>query len=527
MKILDIPANIIPSLDNIFASVILGGIDRHNKDNTELLLRKIEVAKVAKSRLVSDFQFNIFNDIYAIFYDIIVKQGIKTFDKNQLESILENNRDLILDSPYISIDRFAGAQNGNIANSDEIFEAMKLDIIEVFDKLSYMPVTEEEFNSACTIYIDWFRNAYLASITQDMAIIMQEQGLDIKLTNRRKRHYQGRHDCMEYYSEALQVLNSLEDEKKIVSTICDAQWYQAEMQNEKDTDDKALFDIGIREITAVQGKLRRGNMLGILGAPKGGKTRMTNFVVNRALRLGYNVCVWPLEGTQEEWVSMQVAALLAADSYDAFKQGRSEQMILIDSKDILEKRYMRDKNMSSIVAAAKQKLAIGEKMGRLSFIEGTAYIEDFTEVLMNHYREVNPFDVVVIDPLINIMSKSSGGSKSERISEAYIRMKDFVANKLKVPALAVIPCQLKQSVVDFLRSHPEETIDVTAGGESSETIRTPDYSLGLFSTKEERSSNIMKFYDVASRHNASFDDFTARCYLGSCFFLSEQDDISR
>ena len=188
---------------------------------------------------------------------------------------------------------------------------------------------------------------------------------------------------------------------------------------------------------------------------------------------------------------------------------------------------MKDKNLKSTISAARQKMAIGEKMGRLSFIEGTAYIEDFLDVLQNHYDNDNPFDVIVIDPLINIMSKYSGGSKTERVSEAYIRMKDFVANKLKVPALAVIPCQLKQSYVDFLRAHPEETIDVTAGGESSETIRTPDYSIGLFSTKEERNSNIMKFYDVASRHNGSFDDFTARCYLGSCFFLSEADDIKR
>jgi hypothetical protein len=105
--------------------------------------------------------------------------------------------------------------------------------------------------------------------------------------------------------------------------------------------------------------------------------------------------------------------------------------------------------------------------------------------------------------------------------------KDFLANKLKRPALGLMPAQLKQEVVDYMRSHPEETIDVTAGGESSETSRTPDEVIGLFSSKEERDSNMMRIYSVASRHNGSFQDFTARCYLGCCFFLSEDEDISQ
>ena len=106
-----------------------------------------------------------------------------------------------------------------------------------------------------------------------------------------------------------------------------------------------------------------------------------------------------------------------------------------------------------------------------------------------------------------------------------MEMKNFLANKLKRPALGLMPAQLKQEVVDYLRRNPDETIDVTAGGESAETVRTPDEVIGLFSSKEERDNNIMKIYSVASRHNGSFQDFQSRCYLECCFFLSQDDDV--
>ena len=122
------------------------------------------------------------------------------------------------------------------------------------------------------------------------------------------------------------------------------------------------------------------------------------------------------------------------------------------------------------------------------------------------------------------MSKRGKG-KVERISEAYMQTKDFLANRLKRPALGIMPCQLKQDVVDFLRRNPEETIDVTAGGESAETVRTPDETIGLFSSKEERDLNMMKIYSVASRHNGSFKDFTAKCYLECCYFCSQDDSV--
>lgn len=520
----NITLGIEQSLDTIFSAVLLGGIDTSIEENKELYNKKANVAKACKSMFIADFPFNIFCNSYAILYEIISTLKVTTFSSEQLRAIIDNNKDLILDSPYIDKNRYFKTESGNIASDDDIISAVTDTIVEKLDELSMNYVTEEDYRSSRITYIDWYKNALAEFTALNMAAIMSDNGFEAKLTGKRRRKYHGLNDMMEYYNNNVNVIKALSEQKKIRSQILDAAWLEDEMKNENRKDSGAMFTIGIREMDETIGNLRRGNMLGILGPPKGGKTKFANFIVNRALSLGYNVCVWPLEGTIDEWKAMQTACFIARVSYDQTKSGKREGMLRLSSKDILERKYNNSMAMRKEIAAAKVAMATSEKVGRLSFIEGTAYVEDMFDILQNHYDTVNPFDVLVIDSLVNVMS-NKGMSKSERISEAYMKTKDFLANKLRVPALGVMPAQLKQDVVDFLRRNPDETIDVTGGGESAETIRTPDESIGLFSSKEERANNMMKIYSVASRHNASFDDFQARCYLECCFFTSEDDEI--
>lgn len=517
----NITLGIEQSLNTIFSAVLLGGID---KDNTALKEKKSLVSKICLSRFIADFPFNIFYNSYAIFYEILVTIDAKVFTAEQLQSIIETNRDLILDSPYIDKARYSNTESGNIASDDDIIAAITSNLVELLYTLSNTYVTEEEFKSSCITYIDWYKNAYAEFTALNMAAIMSDMGFEDKKPGKRTRKYHGLQDMMEYYNENMRVIKSLSTESRIKSFVVDAKWLDEELQNENKQDTNSLFSIGIKEMDATIGELRRGNMLGVMGPPKGGKTRFTNYLVNRALSLGYNVCVWPLEGTADEWEAMQTACYIARTSYEQAKSGKKDSMLRLSSKDILQKKYSSSNTMRREIAAAKTAMATSERFGRLSFIEGTAYVEDMFDVLEAHYENENPFDVLVIDQLVNVMSKKGKG-KVERISEAYMETKNFLANKLKVPALGIMPAQLKQDVVDFLRRNPDETIDVTAGGESAETVRTPDEVIGLFSSKEERDNNIMKIYSVASRHNGSFQDFQSRCYLECCFFTSEDDEV--
>ena len=498
-------AGIEESLNKIFSGILIGEIAKDNPKFNE----KIRNTIVCLNRFIATFPSNVFKDEYAIFYEIIVTFNAKSFTSGQLEAIVDNNRDLILDSPYVDLTRFSKVTDDRQSTDDEKIEAIKLELIDKLVEFSNRYVTEEEFMSSCVIFIDWFKTQYMFETTQNLTLIMSDAGFEERQFHKRSRKWQGLNDSIEYYNKRIKVLNELSEENRLRTTKVNADWLEQELMKEDIEDDKTLMTVGIAEIDETLGELRRSNMLGILGPPKGGKTRFSNFLVQRALSLGLNVCVWPLEGTSEEWLAMQVASYM-----------RRTVNISMNSKDILQRKYRNDPVRRKQVTAAKTALATATDMGRLSFIEGVAYVEDFIDVMQSHYDTENPFDVIVIDSLVNIQSRTGRG-KVERISEAYMTMKSFIANKLKRPALAIIPAQLKQEAVDFLRKNPGETIDVTAGGESAETIRTPDEVIGLFSDKNERAANIIKIYSVASRHSGNFDDFSVRCDMQACHFFSD------
>lgn len=494
------------TVKSIFGGIMVGAI-REDNPNQDLI---IAATKANLNKFKSNFPTNIFQDEYAIFYEIIIAIKAKFFSTTQLDLMLNNNRDLIFDSPYIDLSKLANTQSGNQSSDDEKLEAIKANMQELFSELSNMYVNEDKFDSACAIFSNWYRSAMMFEVTSTMAQIMSDNGAEVKEPGKRTKLYRGIDDCKAYYNKKIKIINELSAEDRIRTLVVNEDWLLEEQDGKKYDDSEAMFEIGIAEIDKTLGELRRGNMLGILGPPKGGKTRFTNYVVSRALSLGYNVCVWSLEGTKEEWIAMQLASIVKRDTDKS-----------INSKDILQRRYVTDKEAKEVVAAARVKLAADRNYGRLSFIESTAYVEDFLDVLQAHYENENPFDIIVIDQLIDILSRTGKG-KVERISQAYQELKLWIQSSNRMKVLAIMPAQLKQSVVDYLRKNPTETIDVTAGGESSETIRTPDEVIGLFSSKEERSAQLMHIYSVASRHSGSFDDFVVRCDLSCCHFYSAE-----
>lgn len=492
------------SLKKIFAGVLVGAVD----DNNPKFFDIIKTGKSNYSRFAANFPSNIFQDEYAIFYSIVVGKNVKVFSVEELKAIIDNNRDLVLDSPFVDLNSLTRLQNGNQLTDDDKIEAVKSNMIEIYTTLSNRYVSEEEFNSSCLIFIDWFKNQHMFETAQRMTMIMSDTGYEERKPGKRTVKYIGLSDCRKYYNERVAILNEISEENRVKTTKCDGEWYNRQQQLENAPDDKAIMTVGITKVDQMLGELRRTNMIGILGPPKGGKTRFTNFLVQRALSKGLNVCVWPLEGTSEEWIAMQTASYIAR-----------KHKIFLNSKDILQRKYETEQERT-LVRSAKFEMVTDKDYGTLSFIESAAYVEDFIQVLETHYENTNPYDVVVIDSLVNILSKS-GKNKVDRISSAYMLLKSFISNGIKRPALAIVPAQLKQEVVDFLRAHPNETIDVTAGGESSETVRSPDEIIGLFSSKEERAAGFMKLYSVASRHSESFDDLQIRASLKCCHFYDE------
>lgn len=497
----------------IFSAVLIGGLD--TKD--EYAREKAKLYSACKWKFLEYFPINIFQDCYAFFYSLIVDTKQWAFNESDISNAVKRNGDLILNSPYINIDKFIYGGDENVVDSqtnEAKLYAFEKEAIELFQELnadySLVEADIDRFDAACRSYLDAYINVLRADVPHGMSRIMSE-GLRVKLPNKRSRLYKGYEDACEWFREQDSIISKLVTGGKVHEhTVADAQELEEILENDTaENDDEVTIGTGLEEIDEVVGGIRRSNMIGILGPPKGGKTRFTTHLVAQYLANGYNVVVWPLEGTESEWKSCLESNIILNDSN-----------IYIDSKSVLFRKY--DPSAQQAVNAARVKLRIGKGRGKLSFINKEAFCEDFIEVLKEHYERYNKFDVIVIDSLVLISSRR-GLPKTDRISQAYEKLKVFISNGIDKKFVAIIPAQLKQDTVNWLRSHPNDTIDVTAGGESAATIRSPDYVWGLFSSKEERNNNMMKIYDVASRHNGNFGDFYARCRLGACHFWSEPD----
>lgn len=499
------PIGIQESIETIFSAIIVGGIN-----NKEIKGRKREVYKQCIPVFLNKFTTNIFKDEYAFLYELIHGLNVKVFTLNQLESVLYNNESVILESPKIDLSKWSNTVDNRPATNDEKIEAFKLNLTELFLELSNKLVTEEEFNSACEIFIDYYSNEEMLNIAQNMSLIMSDLGYIEKEKGTKSKIYKGRDDARRYYNEKIQVLNDFSKETRSYSYIINEDWLEQELMKEASGAVQVLLDFGIKEVDDSLQGLLRGNLLGILGPTKGGKTKMCNFLGGRALDKGLNVAVWALEGTKEEWEANQTALFV-----------RKKYGVVMDSKMILTRNYSTN-YLKQLSIAAKTHLALDSSRGRLSFIDKSAYVEDFIDILVEHYENENKYDVVIIDSLVNILSRQNM-QKVPRISEAYMKFKDFLVNKLPVPVLGIVPAQLKQKTIDNLRKDPDDDIDITDGAESAETIRTPDEILGMFSSKEERRAGIMKIYGVGSRHTEVFGNFAVRCELGCSYFFSDPE----
>ena len=128
--------------------------------------------------------------------------------------------------------------------------------------------------------------------------------------------------------------------------------------------------------------------------------------------------------------------------------------------------------------------------------------------------------MLIFDSPVLILSRYGEG-KVERISETMVKLKHSISTKFN--CLCIMTSQIKQEHIDKLRNKPNETIDITAGSDSSEVIKTPDEVIGLFSSKLERSNGQIKVSNTASRHHETFPDFYVGCDLAIGHFFSRPE----
>ena len=509
-QILNFDSGTNESLQKIFTAMLAC---RDNIDDRVIADTKEGMYNECRSIFDSKFPINIFFNEYYFIYQVYKESKIKLFSVEQLVSLIDANSTDILKSPFINTSDIYKIDNGNIVDDAEKIAGFTQEMVKRVKKLSNKIVSIEEFESACNIYLNSYKNALMTQIANSMSMIMQSTGFDEELKRGGRKHWQGREDAIKYYNLQMMKIRALDENNATRAIQVNEDWVTEENSKDKDPSsaEEVILDYGISRIDNVAGGIRRTNLIEILGATKGGKTTFTAYLVERALSRGLNVAIWPLEGTYQEWMGIILSLTI--------KHSNDGEGPVVNRGHIVTRNY-RNEEERKLVAAAREVVASPER-GKLTFISGSAYIEDYLDVIQNHYETENKFDVIVMDSPLLVLSKNGKG-KVERIGECYTTFKDYVANKVPGGVVGIVTAQLKQEVINELRSNPEKDINETAGGESSETIRTPDEIIGLFSSKLERSNGQIKIYDVASRHHEAFENFYAGCNFACGDFFDNE-----
>ena len=458
------------------------------------------------SKFITRFMDNVFQDEYAIIYELVATRRLTTGDWDMMEAVIHENKELILNAPQVNLAKFAA----DFTESDE-YDAFISITKAAYERICDMEfIGADGFDSAVNGFIEIFERKYTRQCLNVMGAILNSPEPFVDYRGGRRKEYQGYAGSNDFFMVEKMRIDSLRRAQGARQFTVGSDWID-EMLDEKRQAEKAaqrelLCTLGIPEIDNIWAGIRRTHMVGIIGPPKGGKTTLSAFMVHRLLKEGRKVAVWVMEGSAEEsWINKLIAAI-------CYEQG-----VNVNSKDLADGLAGKTEEERRAVVSARLAIAQNEN---LSFIEETGYVEDFLDVIDGHYKTFNQFDCLVVDSLLNLQTKT-GRRKSEYLSSAYILLKNYIEHELNPRAACIATAQFKQEAINEARNKTEITFDETSGGETAETIRTPDNVLGIFSTPEQRDSQYTSIYHIASRHSEQFKPVQVRALFSHAQFFSQ------
>ena len=489
--------------DTRILEAIFAGVFRRSSLPDERLERE-RIDNAAK--FAAQFSDNIFQDEYAILYELATTRRLTTGDWDMMRAVIDENKELILAAPQVNLAKFAA----DYTQSDE-YDGFLSCSKAAYERICDMDFTgSEHFRSAVNMFIEVFEKKYGRQCLNVMGAIMNSPEPYVDYRGGRRREYFGWRGANEFYTVEKLRIDALRGAQSARQFIVGSEWIHEQIdparQAEKAKRREKLCDIGIPEIDGVWSGVRRTHMIGIIGPPKGGKTTLSAFIVHQLLKQGKKVAIWAMEGSAEEsWINKLIAARCF------------ELNVNITSKDLAD--GLVGKTEEEVRAVTGARLAIAQDE-HLSFIEETGYVEDFLDVIDGHYRAFNRFDALVVDSLLNLQSKT-GRKKSEYLSSAYVLLKDYVEHKLDPAPACITTAQFKQESIKDARNSVDAVFDETSGGETAETIRTPDDVLGIFGTPLQRDSGFTTIHHIASRHTELFKKVDVRVIFGNAYFTTK------
>lgn len=456
-----------------------------------------KLTSVAKPQLFRDENYVIFTVLFT--YRSKLKRI--NIDEEFLKLFLNRNRGILQKSrSFIDINAY-----GEVDGSVEL--GYISGVLKHFKRLAAMEeLSVVDFETYFEKYLVEFKAIETEKAYNQASIILTEG-----MTLGRKKYF-GFDDSTNFLNRKLAEIKGLVDMQEGTGFTTAREMLNEEKETVKS---EKVADWGrLKTLNEVYGGIYTGMFYQFIAPPKTGKTKLCARETHiAAVEWGTNVSVWAIEGGKEAFL-----AQLRAIHFDYIYNRNvniTERKFGVSQDAILHDKFPSEE-LKQLELSSKMDFASNQDYGSIDFIDRPFNVETFLEDIDISIKSNNS-KMLVIDYL-QLISSSTGLDERKAVADAYKNLLKYC----KTNNIAVLsPGQYKQEVMDRLVAMKDTSQAEmrTAGGSSSEVIRTPDVIFALWATTQDIANNSMKILSMPGRFSKPFPQVDVITDLESCQFI--------
>lgn len=466
------------------------------------LLHEDNLSGVRRRDLFSTVNPELFRDenyvIFQVLYSIRDKQFVP--DAEFMTLYLTHHRKLLLQADGKNIDITAYGELG-----DDFATGYAAGVVKHYVRLQGKEqITDDEFNLALGKYEVEYKALNAEKLLYDAVEVM----------NTGNSRQSGFEDAVNMVKRGLSDIEGVVDKSRGSGFLSFRDVVSEETRAIKPVkiSDFHLLD----ELNEAYGGVYSSMLYTVLAPPKAGKSKFCARIAHTtAIQYGNNVSIWAPEGGPVTW-----SAQLRAIHFDyTFNSGDHKKSFGVSQGSILMGDWVNEA-VKKNERASLEDLMSNPEYGKFDFIDRPFRLETFLEDLETSVKS-NRSKLVVID-YMQLLSSSRNLSKQEVLKTAYPQLLEF-AKKFNVAVIS--PAQYSQEIVkQMAKPGGVEGVDLrTAGGESSEIVRSSDYMFALWASADDIKHHRTRLESIPNRFASPIDPVEMYVEFDSCTFASRRD----